>query len=53
MSALIDFYRDNGPAGSSGRNLGHILAFSDDQMEEVHDFIQWLFPEGSLGGFRA
>ena len=27
-----------------GRHATEVLAFSDEQLEEVHDYIQWLFP---------
>jgi hypothetical protein len=27
-----------------GRTIDDVLAFSDDDLERVHDFIQWLFP---------
>ncbi len=43
MSRLLDFYRGQG-TDSEGRRLDAILAWSDDSLEEVHDFIQWLFP---------
>ena len=40
---LIEFYRGIAP-DSEGRTLADLWAFSDDEMEEVHDFIQWMFP---------
>ncbi len=43
MSRLIDFYRGTG-TDTEGRTLADIWAYSDDEMEEVHDFIQWCFP---------
>jgi hypothetical protein len=43
MSRLLDFYRGVG-ADTEGRRLEDILAWPDDDLEEVHDFIQWLFP---------
>ena len=43
MSLLLDFYRGLG-TDTEGRRLEDILAWPDDDMEEVHDFIQWLFP---------
>lgn len=43
MSELIEFYRGNG-TDNTGRTLEQILAYGDDDMELVHDFIQWLFP---------
>jgi hypothetical protein len=43
MSQLIDFYRGTG-RDARGRALADIWAYSDDDLESVHDFIQWLFP---------
>jgi hypothetical protein len=43
MSRLLAFYRGGAP-DSEGRLLADILAWSDERLEEVHDFIQWLFP---------
>ena len=40
---LIAFYRD-GARDDRGRTLAEILAWPDDRLEAVHDFIQWLFP---------
>jgi len=40
---LIAFYRDGG-RDDRGRTLDEILAWDDERLEEVHDFIQWLFP---------
>jgi hypothetical protein len=37
------FLRGDGPDGR-GRRLADVLAFDDDRIEAVHDFIQWLFP---------
>jgi hypothetical protein len=43
MSQLLDFYRGEG-TDREGRRLAEIWAWSDDDLEAVHDFIQWLFP---------
>jgi hypothetical protein len=43
MYPLIAFYRDGG-RDDRGRTLAEILAWDDDRLEAVHDFIQWLFP---------
>ncbi len=40
---LIAFYRD-GARDDCRRTLAEILAWNDDRLEAVHDFIQWLFP---------
>lgn len=40
---IFDFYTGKG-TDAKGRSLLDILAFTDDQFEYVHDFIQWLFP---------
>ena len=41
-SRILDFYR--GGQDDQGRTLDEILAWPDEQLEGVHDFIQWLFP---------
>ena len=43
MSLLLDFYRGL-ETDTEGRFLKEILAWPDDDLEAVHDFIQWLFP---------
>jgi hypothetical protein len=43
MSQLVDFYRGAG-TDSEGRRLAEIWGWDDDDLEAVHDFIQWLFP---------
>lgn len=40
---LIAFYRD-GARDDRGRTLAEILAWDDERLEAIHDFIQWLFP---------
>jgi hypothetical protein len=54
MSQLVEFYRGTGE-DSEGRKLADVWAFSDDEMELHHDFIQWMFPleEPSRFNFRA
>jgi hypothetical protein len=43
MSRLVDFYRGL-KTDTEGRLLEDILGWPDDDLEAVHDFIQWLFP---------
>ncbi len=43
MSQLLDFYRGQA-TDTEDRFLKDIWGYTDDQLEEVHDFIQWLFP---------
>lgn len=42
-SHLLAFYRGQSP-DAEGRLLEEILSWGDDDLEAVHDFIQWLFP---------
>ena len=42
-SPLVRFYRGAG-GDTRGRTLDDILAWDDEQLEAVHDYIQWLFP---------
>jgi hypothetical protein len=43
MTPLLAFYRGNA-TDTEGRTLAAMWAFSDDEMEAHHDFIQWMFP---------
>ena len=43
MPRLLDFYRGQG-TDAEGRFLKDIWTWKDDDLEAVHDFIQWLFP---------
>ena len=43
MSAILDFYRGTG-GNAGGWRIDEILAWPDSELEDVHDFIQWLFP---------
>lgn len=40
---LVAFYRDGAP-DDRGRTLAEILAWPDEGLEAVHDYIQWMFP---------
>jgi hypothetical protein len=52
MSRLVDFYRGEG-TNAEGRLLKDVLAWPDDDLEAVHDFIQWLFPLPEPSQFNA
>ena len=39
---IVTFY--SGGTDNRGRTLAQILTWSDDMLEEVHDYIQWVFP---------
>jgi hypothetical protein len=43
MPRLLDFYRGDS-TDTEARRLDDIWAWGDEQWEEAHDFIQWLFP---------
>jgi hypothetical protein len=43
MSRLSDFYRGQA-TDTEARFLNDIWGCTDEELEEVHDFIQWLFP---------
>jgi hypothetical protein len=42
-SPVVGFYRGTG-TDHAGRRLDDILAWDDDALEAVHDYIQWTFP---------
>src|SRR5262245_12275877 len=52
MSRLLDFYRGAAP-DVEGRLLSDIWAWGDEELEDVHDFIQWLFPLPEPSQFNA
>ncbi len=52
MSRLTDFYAGRG-TDTEGRRLADLLAWDDDDLEQVHDFIQWLFPLPEPSRFNA
>lgn len=43
QSRIIQFFEGTGTDGS-GRRLSEIVQFDDQRLEQVHDYIQWLFP---------
>jgi hypothetical protein len=43
MSRLVEFYRGEA-TDSEGRSLQELWSWGDNDLEAVHDFIQWLFP---------
>jgi Opioid growth factor receptor (OGFr) conserved region len=48
---LLGFYRGT-DVDNRGRRLDEILAWDDERLEAVHDFIQWLFPLGEPSQFN-
>ncbi|GHT51607.1 hypothetical protein FACS1894102_7520 [Spirochaetia bacterium] len=43
MSAIIDFYKGQAP-DAKGRMLCDIHKWNYSKLEDVHTYIQWLFP---------
>ena len=50
-SRIIAFYSGTEP-DNRGRYLHEIQEWQDDQLEAVHDYIQWLFPLPEPSGFN-
>jgi len=50
-SALVEFYLGRGRT-PQGHCLEEIWSFSTEQLESVHDYIQWLFPTRSPSRFQ-
>jgi hypothetical protein len=46
--SCVAFY--HGARDSEGRTLDEILAWDDERLEAVHDYIQWLFPTRQPSG---
>ena len=51
-SRIIGFYSGTEP-DHRGRYFHEIQAWPDDQLEAVHDYIQWLFPLPEPSGFNV
>lgn len=51
-SPLVRFYRGAG-GDHRGRRLDDILHLSDEALENVHDYIQWLFPLDEPSAFNV
>lgn len=49
MSAIVDFLQGEGTDGA-GRTVFQVLALDDRAIEDIHDFIQWLFPLDAPSG---
>src|ERR1043166_5517907 len=52
MSRLVDFYRGDA-TDTAGRLLKDVWTWGDDQLEYVHNYIQWLFPLPEPSQFNA
>ena len=50
MNPLLEFYL--GGPDDRGRLLKEILAWPDYQLEQVHDYIQWVFPNVERSHFN-
>jgi len=48
---LFRFYRGEG-TDDFGRRIGDIWRYSRDELEDVHDYIQWLFPLAERSAFN-
>jgi len=48
---VVAFY--GGGPDVEGRTLDEILAWDDQQLEDVHDYIQWLFPTAKASMFNS
>jgi len=47
---IVAFFR--GGRDSEGRTLDEILGWDDELLEEVHDYIQWIFPTARASDFN-
>lgn len=46
--SIVAFY--SGGRDAAGRTLDEILAWDDERLEAVHDYIQWMFPTRQPSG---
>ena len=49
---LRSFLQDVGP-DHRGRSLSQVWKFSDEEIESIHDFIQWVFPLETRSGAQS
>ena len=50
-SQLVNFYLGDAP-DNQGRMIDEILSWKDEQLEDVHDYIQWIFPLKERSAFN-
>ena len=50
-SRLIDFYLNQKP-DAAGRSIAEIWTWNETQLENCHDYIQWLFPLPEASAFN-
>jgi hypothetical protein len=50
-NSILDFYQGFRP-DHRGRYLSEILSWDDSRLENVHDYIQWLFPTFERSAFQ-
>lgn len=50
MTGPLHAYLAGHGTDGRGRTADEVLAFSDDELERVHDYIQWLFPLATRSG---
>lgn len=48
---IVAFYRGRG-TDAAGRKFNEVAAFSFDELEAVHDYIQWLFPTAKASAYN-
>src|SRR5579872_7345983 len=48
---IVQYYSGHGGDGR-GRSLAEVQGWQDDQLEAVHDFIQWMFPLREYSNFN-
>ena len=49
--ALLEFYNGTG-SDDRGRRIEDVWRFSHDELEDIHDYIQWLFPLAERSAFN-
>lgn len=51
LSELLNFYAGTG-TDHRGRRIEDVWSWSHEKLEQVHDFIQWIFPLPELSSFN-
>jgi hypothetical protein len=52
VGPIVWFYRGAG-TDHAGRSINQVWTFDDEQLEAVHDYVQWLFPTPEPSAYSA
>jgi hypothetical protein len=50
---MLEFFFSDSTPDSKGRRISEILSYNNDSLENIHDYIQWLFPLPEISEFNV